>query len=106
MATVVIKSLSVCAGGNHYTAVVSIDGGKDESVPFTKQELDAIASTDVRTAIVERLKVEVLDADAKDHAAIVTAIEGKTLKVAADVKVAEVADVEAEADIEPTEGGK
>lgn len=99
MASVVIKSLSVCAGGNHYTAVVSIDGGKDESVPFTKQELEAIASNDVRQAIVERLKVEVLDADAKDHAAIVTAIEGKTLKVAVEVKT------EVAVDAEPVAGG-
>lgn len=76
-------TLTACAGGEHLTLPVTING-VTRNFTTSRQEFQAAAPEgfdDVRAAILSRLRSAVLEADATTPVAIRNAVSGKSFEV-------------------------
>jgi hypothetical protein len=77
--TIVVTSISRCAGLNHVTVTGTVNGAALTQT-FLRSDLD-LDPSDVRDAVVTRLRSAVKEAGATTPAQISTALTGKTFQV-------------------------
>lgn len=80
--TILVNTLTRCAGQGHYTVNVTI-GGQTFDVSATLQDMQVDFSTweEAKQAGIDRLRSAAKEANAVTFAQVRTALEGKTFKI-------------------------